>query len=68
MKKQLNMHFEVQPLFLVIGEGLIRLIGKKRRHCSKTCLFVPNSAVTIPRYAEEEDLIHPVEGFWEFTA
>lgn len=29
LKKQLSMHFEVQPLFLLTGEILIQLIGQK---------------------------------------
>lgn len=61
VKKQLSMHFEVQPLFLLTGESLIRLIGQKQRHCSETWLFAPSSAVTIARYAEEEDLTQPVK-------
>lgn len=61
VKKQLSMHFEMQPLFLLTGESLIRLIGQKQRHCSETWLFAPSSAVTIARYAEEEDLTHPVK-------
>lgn len=29
VKKQLSMHFEVQPLFLLTGESLIQLVGQK---------------------------------------